>query len=135
MHPLSSRLLTISQALRAGRPSVTFAGPHFSKRSSKQRQILNILAREGFFCSACVERVGNAPSLTVSFAYTSQGLPVLRRLYAISKPSRRVYLPSAALWQSRGQQGIFLVSTPAGILTDSDARRQNLGGEVLLGVI
>jgi ribosomal protein S8 len=46
-----------------------------------------------------------------------------------------VYLPSSALWQSRGHQGLFLISTPAGILTDANARRRNLGGEVLIGIV
>jgi len=97
MNSLSSRLLTISQALHAGRPSVSFSGAQLAKRNSRQRQVLSILLREGFFTSFAQHGTGSQCILTVFFAYTAAGLPVLRRRYRVSKPSRRVYLPSAAL--------------------------------------
>jgi ribosomal protein S8 len=97
MHFLSSRLLTLSQASRAGRSSVTFSGSSFSKRSSRHRQILAILVDEGFLSSVVVQKIGSVPTLTVLFTYTAKGVPVLRRRYAVSKPSRRIYLPAASL--------------------------------------
>jgi ribosomal protein S8 len=97
MHPLSSRFLTISQALRAGRPSVSFSGSQLSKRNSRHRQILNTLAREGFFASVTLQKTSAGLALVVRFSYTHQGLPVLRRRYAVSTPGRRIYLSSASL--------------------------------------
>lgn len=97
MHPLSSRLLTISQALRSGRPSVSFSGSQLSKRNSRHRQILIVLVREGFFSSVTLQNADRSPILVISFSFTGQGSPVVRRRYAVSKPSRRVYLSSTAL--------------------------------------
>jgi small subunit ribosomal protein S8 len=66
--------------------------------------------------------------------YDAVGKPLIDTLFIVSKPSRRVYISSVALWQPQTSTGFFVLSTSYGILTDNEARRYNVGGEVLFGV-
>lgn len=70
----------------------------------------------------------------VLLKYGVQGEPAIRHIYRVSKSSRRYYTSTTALWQPKGVMGVFILSTSCGLLTDRDARRLNVGGEVLLGV-
>jgi small subunit ribosomal protein S8 len=59
---------------------------------------------------------------------------VIRNIFRVSKPGRRVFLSTKALWKPKTTTGIFILSTPKGLYTDRDARFFNLGGEILCGV-
>ena len=66
--------------------------------------------------------------------YDGSGKPVIRSIFNVSKPSRRIYISSRSLWQPQSTVGFFVLSTTYGILTDSQARRYNVVGCLLFGV-
>ena len=72
--------------------------------------------------------------LKVLLKYDHMGLPVIKKIFQISKPTRRVYLSTLVIWKPKATAGLFILSTPKGLLTDKDARLLNVGGELLLGI-
>jgi small subunit ribosomal protein S8 len=56
----------------------------------------------------------------------------MRNLKQISRPGRRIFASTLTLWQVPSTTGIYILSTPRGIMTDNEARKYNIGGEVLL---
>jgi small subunit ribosomal protein S8 len=73
-------------------------------------------------------------SCIIYLKYDSAGVSVIDTVFLISKPSRRVYLSAAALWQPQSTVGFLVLSTTQGILTINEARRLNVGCEVLFGI-
>ena len=71
--------------------------------------------------------------LTIELKY-AEGEPVIREIKRVSKPGRRVYSRIKELSQVYGGLGIAILSTPKGVLSDNDARAENVGGEVLCQV-
>ena len=70
----------------------------------------------------------------VYLKYDAAGISVIDTIFFVSTPSRRVYISAAALWQPQSTAGFFVLSTTHGIITNAEARRLNVGGEVLFGV-
>ena len=66
--------------------------------------------------------------------YDQVGNSVIRSVFNVSKPSRKLYISNKSLLQSQSTTGFFVLSTPYGIMTDLDARRYNVGGCVLFGI-
>jgi small subunit ribosomal protein S8 len=96
--------------------------------------LLDVLRNEGFIRGyAEVEVKGKAREFEVELKY-HEGHPVIRELQRISTPGRRVYNSVSELKPYRGGLGISIVSTPQGVMSDSDARAKNVGGEVLCRV-
>ncbi len=93
--------------------------------------IAQILVEEGFVDSFDVEEAKPSSRLRVKLKYGPNGQHVLRRIDRVSKPGRRVYMKSDEIPSVLGGMGIFVVSTPKGILSDRQARAQNVGGEIL----
>jgi small subunit ribosomal protein S8 len=103
-----------------------------SMPNSKQKEgIARILKDEGFISDARVETVEGRKTLTLTLKYSASGERVISGLKRISKPGLRVYSEAAKLPRVLKGLGIAIVSTPKGLLTDSEARKQNVGGEVL----
>lgn len=103
--------------------------------SSKiKEQVARILSEEGFIDGYKVEdaRVGKA--LTVRLRYGNDRQPILTGIKRISKPGLRVYSSASDVPRVRGGIGISIVSTSDGVMTDREARRRNVGGEVLCEV-
>lgn len=98
--------------------------------------VLEILSNEGYirgFREVYFSHK-NISYLQVFLKYGPQGEPAIRSIFRVSTPGRRFYSATRSLWQPKGTMGIFLLSTPRGLLTDRDARRHNVGGEVLFGI-
>ena len=96
------------------------------------KNIANVLQQEGFVQS--VEEVGDnlAKQLLISLKYKGKTRePVITALKRISTPGLRVYANQKELPRVLGGLGIAVISTSKGVMTDSNARSQNLGGEVL----
>jgi small subunit ribosomal protein S8 len=96
------------------------------------RSIASVLKAEGFV--GAVEEVGEGiqRSLVISLKYTGkQRRPIITTLKRVSKPGLRVYSKRQNLPRVLGGIGIAVVSTSRGVMTDRDARRQGVGGEVL----
>jgi len=92
--------------------------------------IAEILTDQGFI--AGYEKVEDGPqgTLNVRLRYY-YGQPVIREIKRVSKPGRRVYAGVDSLPRVHNGLGVAIISTPRGVMTDKQARRENLGGEVL----
>ena len=77
-----------------------------------------------------VTGISGHPELEISLKYFD-GTPVIRELKRVSKPGRRVYAGVRDIPQVRQGLGIAIVSTPKGVMSDAQARTDNVGGEVL----
>jgi small subunit ribosomal protein S8 len=102
--------------------------------SKLKEQIAKILSEEGFVDGYNVEdaRVGKA--LTVKLRYQNGRGRVLKGIRRVSKPGNRVYKGANDIPRVAGGIGVSIVSTSEGLLTDREARRRNVGGEVLCEV-
>ncbi len=103
--------------------------------SSKMKEgIAEILAAEGYVDSFKVEDEHVGRALTIRLRYGSDRARVLQGIQRISRPGHRVYRPATAISRVQGGLGVAIVSTSQGLLTDREARRRNVGGEVLCEV-
>ncbi len=102
--------------------------------SKLRARVLDVLKFEGFIRGyAEVEMKGKAKEFEIELKY-HEGRPVIRELTRISTPGRRVYSSVDDLRPHRGGLGISILSTPQGVMSDSDARAKNVGGEVICRV-
>ena len=103
-----------------------------SMPSSKIKEgIAKILENEGFISGYKVEASEGKKTLTLNLKYAASGERVITDLKRISKPGLRVYAESDKIPSVLKGLGIAIVSTPNGLLTDKQARKQNVGGEIL----
>ncbi len=126
--PIGDMLARIRNAQERGKSKV--AVPH----SKLRENVLNVLQGEGFIRGfAVVQQGNNKAEIEVELKYFD-GAPVIRELHRVSKPGRRVYASVATLPTVFNGLGISILSTPKGVMSDADARAQNVGGEVLCTV-
>ena len=123
--PIADLLTRIRNGLMVHRPFVLVP-------SSKIKvAIVQVLLEEGFIQGYEVTNERPQPNLRVWLKYDDKRRPILTNLERVSKPGRRVYKGAHELpWVLSGL-GIAIVSTPKGVMTGREARRQNVGGEVL----
>ncbi len=126
--PLGDMITRIRNGQTAGLPAV------MSPASKFRVHVLEVLQREGYIRG--YEQVDDEGKshLRIELKY-HEGEPVIRTIKRISKPGRRVYSGIADLGAICNGLGIAILSTPKGVLSDSEARTQNVGGEVLCNVI
>jgi small subunit ribosomal protein S8 len=121
--PISDMLTRIRNGGRALLPVVEL--PH----SRIKESIAQILRKEGYLADVTVE--GNAPK-TIKLKLKYQGKrTVIEGLRRISSPGLRRYVGAADIPRVRGGLGVAVLSTPEGVMTGTQARKKNLGGEVL----
>ncbi len=126
--PISDMITRIRNAQMRLSRNVTIANSKFRIR------ILEVLKQEGYI-SDCklLSDSNNKNSLSVDLKY-SNGLPVIREIKIISKPGRRIYAKADSIPKIQNGLGLAILSTSKGIMTDSDARNQNVGGEIICKV-
>ncbi len=96
------------------------------------RSIAKVLQEEGFIVDFTEQEEGVQKNLVISLKYKGKSRqPIINTLKRVSKPGLRVYSNRKELPRVLGGIGIAIISTSSGIMTDRDARRQGLGGEVL----
>lgn len=96
--------------------------------------LLQVLKNEGYLADYSVSEVrGNIKEITVELKYYKTA-PVITHIKRVSKPGRRVYKKCSEIKKFFGGLGISIISTPKGVMSDDDARAQNLGGEVWCNV-
>jgi small subunit ribosomal protein S8 len=101
--------------------------------SRMRERVLEVLHREGYIRGfTTVEKDGKS-EIEVELKYFD-GAPVIKEMERISKPGRRVYASVATLPSVYNGLGISILSTPKGVMSDADAKSQNVGGEVLCTV-
>jgi small subunit ribosomal protein S8 len=101
--------------------------------SKLRSNVLDVLQREGYIRGYSEEELAGQKGLRIELKYF-EGQPAIQHLARVSKPGRRVYSASRELPRIRNGLGITIVSTPRGVLSDAEARDQNVGGEVLAEV-
>jgi small subunit ribosomal protein S8 len=126
----------IADMLTRIRNAAAIAAPHVDVPASKfKRSLADILVREGYLKS--VESVTGAnghPHLRIGLKYGPRRESVIHALKRISTPGRRAYAKAASVPVVRGGLGIAVISTQQGLMVDRDARRKNVGGEVICEV-
>ena len=125
--PLGDLLTRIRNGQRARKDSV------LSPASKLRVRVLDVLQREGYIRGYSEEQMGPAAGVRIELKYF-EGQPAIKHVARVSKPGRRVYSGSQELPRVRNGLGITIVSTPRGVLSDAEAREQNVGGEVLAEV-
>ena len=125
--PLGDLLTRIRNGQRARKDSV------LSPASKLRVRVLDVLQREGYIRGYSEEQMGPAAGVRIELKYF-EGQPAIKHVARVSKPGRRVYSGSQELPRVMTGLGITIVSTPNGVLSDAEAREQNVGGEVLAEV-
>jgi small subunit ribosomal protein S8 len=125
--PVGDLLTRIRNGQRARKDSV------LTPASKLRTRVLDVLQREGYIRGYSDEVLNEHPGIRIELKYF-EGQPAIQHIARVSKPGRRVYSGSKDLPRVRNGLGITIVSTPKGVLSDAEAREQNVGGEVLAEV-
>ena len=125
--PISDMLTRIRNASASGKGEILLP---FSK---VKFAIAKTLEREGFIGSVKKIEQGKFPMLNVNILYIDDG-PRIRQIRRVSKPGKRVYVKADALPNVLSGFGVAVVSTPSGIMTNKEAKKRCLGGEVICEV-
>ena len=123
--PIADMLTRIRNGLTAKLASVSVPA------SKEKLTIANILVKEGYIASVEETEENGRKNFIVTLKYDENGDPVIQGIKRISKPGLRVYAKHDELPRVLNGLGIAIISTSKGIMTDRDARKENLGGEVL----
>jgi small subunit ribosomal protein S8 len=123
--PIADMLTRIRNASRARHAEVVVPA------SRVKREIARILKDEGFIADVSEDREGAVQVLRLTLKYVDGKAPVVSGLKRISKPGLRVYAGKTEIPRVLGGLGIVIVSTSQGIMTGAQARKAQLGGEVL----
>ena len=99
--------------------------------SNMKKAICQILVDEGYVKSFSVSEDGKQGMIKIVLKYTENRMPVIKGLRRVSKPGLRIYSKAEELPQVMKGLGIAIISTSKGLMTDREARKENIGGEVL----
>jgi len=126
--PIGDMLTRIRNAQMRNRTTVS------TPASKLRERVLEVLAEEGYIRGfARVDFEGGKSEIEIQLKYFD-GEPVIREIKRISKPGRRVYSSVKDLPTVRNGLGVAILSTPKGVMSDSQARTENVGGEVLCNI-
>jgi small subunit ribosomal protein S8 len=126
--PLGDMLTRIRNGQMAGLETISMPA------SRLRINVLDVLQREGYIRGYFEEELrAGIRELRVELKYDN-GKPVIREINRISRPGRRIYAKIADLPKVYNGLGISILSTPRGVLSDTEARTANVGGEVLCRV-
>lgn len=102
--------------------------------SSFKGKILEVLKNEGFILNYSINNIDeNKKKFSIDLKYKS-GSPVINNIQRISKPGRRIYASAESIPKIHNGLGIAIISTPKGVMTDSEAKKQKVGGEIICKV-
>lgn len=125
--PIADLLTRIRNAYLAEHETVEV--PH----SRTKEAIAKILKEKGYVASTKVAKGSPQSKIVLTLGYKGK-IPALEDIKRISKPGRRVYVRANKIPQTLGGYGTTIISTNQGIMTDEEARKKNLGGEILCKV-
>lgn len=128
--PVSDMLTRMRNAIAARHTKVDVPA------SRLKIEIARILKEEGYITNYSVKTAegSNARTLRIFLRYGPGGESVISSLQRVSLPSRRVYLPHNEIGKVLGGLGINILSTSRGVMTGKQARKTNVGGEVLCNI-
>ena len=124
--PIGDMLARIKNALMRNQKKVKLPSSKFKVK------ITDVLKVEGYIIDYKISNE-KKPILEIDLKYNS-GNPVISTIERISKPGRRIFSSAQSLPKINGGLGIAIVSTPKGVMTDVDARKQKVGGEIICKV-
>jgi len=124
--PIADFLTRIRNAQSAGHKVVT------TPSSKLKKEITKILFDQGYILSYRFEKEGNREFIKIALKYDKEyNLPVIKKLIRVSKPGLRKYVGVDELPKVLNGLGIAILSTSKGVMTDKQARKENVGGEIL----
>ena len=126
--PIADMITRIRYGQRARKSSVT------SPSSYLRRAVLDVLQKEGYIRGYREEAGSDGRKIYEVELKYSDGKPVIMEIQRVSKPGRRVYSGVDSIPLVYGGLGISIISTPRGVLSDIEARKQKVGGEILCRV-
>jgi small subunit ribosomal protein S8 len=124
MDPIADMLTRIRNANQALLPDVAMA------HSNMRESIAKILKKEGYIAEVAVEGKPGAKTIKLKLKYQGRK-GVIEGLKRVSSPGLRRYVGATEIPRVLGGMGISILSTPVGVLSGTDARKQNVGGELL----
>lgn len=125
--PISDFLTVIRNAYRASKPTC------LTRFSKMHLRIAEILKEEGYLSGVEQVDVDGKPALQLTLKYVDE-VPALTGIKRVSTPGRRMYFQSREIPKTLGGLGLGILTTSRGILKDRDARRENIGGEMICAI-
>jgi len=125
--PIGDMIARIKNAQMRNHKKVDLPSSNFKVK------IAEILKSEGFIIDFKVNLKNNKSILSINLKYHS-GNPVIATIERVSKPGRRIFSRAESLPKINNGLGIAIISTPKGVMTDVDARKQKVGGEIICKV-
>jgi len=126
--PIADLLTRIRNGVQAHHPSVDV--PH----SKIKVEIVKILEAEGYVTGHEISNESKFPTIKVHLRYDNKRKPLINHIARVSKPGLRVYKPVSDLKPVRSGLATRIISTSAGLMTDREARKRKIGGEVICEV-
>src|SRR5688500_1888378 len=126
--PIADMLTRIRNAIAANHPRVDIPG------SKLKMEVARILKEEGYINSYVTKTEGIKYTIRVFLRYDAKGTSSITHLSRVSRPGRRVYVGSKGVPKVLGGYGINIVSTSKGLMSGKQARKENIGGEILAEV-
>ena len=124
--PIGDMLARIKNSLIRNHKIVEFPSSKFKQK------IAEVLKTEGYIIDYKISE-DKKPTISINLKYSS-GNPVISTIERVSKPGRRIFSSAESLPKINNGLGIAIVSTPKGVMTDVDARKQKIGGEIICKV-
>ncbi|MEX0325420.1 MAG: 30S ribosomal protein S8 [Puniceicoccaceae bacterium] len=125
--PISDFLTVIRNAYRAGKENCD------TRYSKIHKRIAEILKEEGYLREVEQVEVNGKPALRLTLKYVDE-VPALTGIKRVSTPGRRLYFQSRDIPRTLGGLGVGILTTSRGVLKDKEARRQNVGGEMICAI-
>lgn len=126
--PISDFLARLRNGIRARKREVA------CPRSNLKLRIAEILREEGFLDGVATAEDTKAGSITVTLRYDGRTGNAITGLRRVSRPGQRAYVPAKLVPRVRNGLGISILSTSQGVMTDREARKRGVGGEILCEV-
>jgi small subunit ribosomal protein S8 len=126
--PIADLLTRIRNGVHSRQPSVVI--PH----SKIKAEIVKILEAEGFITGHEITSESKFPTIKVDLRYDAKRKPLINHISRVSKPGLRVYKGAGELLPRRAGLATRILSTSSGLMTDREARRRKVGGEVICEV-
>ncbi len=126
--PIADLLTRIRNGARARKEQVEVPWSRVKTR------IVQLLIDEGFVKEYSVVEQAGHQIIRIWLKYDSQNRSAITEIRRVSRPSLRIYVGAKEIPPVRGGFGVNVLSTPAGLLSDRAARKQNVGGEILLSI-
>ena len=126
--PISDFLTRIRNGIHAGFKQVRIP------KSKLKLAIAELMQKEGYLADVSVDEASEYPTIIVSLRYDESRECVIKGLKRVSRPGMRVYVGASDIPKTLDGYGVTIVSTSHGILSDREARKQNIGGEIIATV-